>query len=126
LPPPGSSLVDLRGSLASSLLRLTATDHEVVEGSFLNLPGAFMPMRHRVIGVERLGGDGAEHTGVLPDLGRLLQETAGVRVVEEQIAESSGSGKLSSTKDCPYAGCASATYGNTSTSTVAWRRASSR
>lgn len=43
----GIILVDLRGSLAGSLLRLTAIDRDVVEGSFLNLPGAFMPMRTR-------------------------------------------------------------------------------
>jgi protein-L-isoaspartate(D-aspartate) O-methyltransferase len=47
LAPGGIIVVDLRGSLAGSLLRLTAIDREVVEGAFLNLPGAFMPMRTR-------------------------------------------------------------------------------
>jgi protein-L-isoaspartate(D-aspartate) O-methyltransferase len=48
LAPGGVIVVDLRGSLAGSLLRLTALDRELVEGSFLNLPGAFMPMRARL------------------------------------------------------------------------------
>ncbi|MGH9059392.1 MAG: hypothetical protein ACRDZY_07775, partial [Acidimicrobiales bacterium] len=43
--PGGVIIVDLRGSLAGSLLRLTATDAGLVEGPFLNLPGAFMPLR---------------------------------------------------------------------------------
>ena len=47
LAPGGVIVVDLRGSLAGSLLRLTAIDREIVEGAFLNLPGAFMPMRTR-------------------------------------------------------------------------------
>ncbi|MGH3702598.1 MAG: methyltransferase domain-containing protein [Pseudonocardiaceae bacterium] len=51
----GIILVDLRGSLAGSLLRLTALDREVVEGSFLNLPGAFMPMRTRSASPHRDG-----------------------------------------------------------------------
>jgi protein-L-isoaspartate(D-aspartate) O-methyltransferase len=48
LAPDGVIVVDLRGSLAGSLLRLTMTDSDIVEGSFLNLPGAFMPMRTRL------------------------------------------------------------------------------
>jgi len=52
LAPGGAILTDLRGSIAGSLIRLTATtvdDDEVdtVEGPFLPLPGAFMPMRTR-------------------------------------------------------------------------------
>ncbi|MFN2495170.1 MAG: methyltransferase domain-containing protein [Pseudonocardiaceae bacterium] len=47
LAPGGSIVVDLRGSLDGSLLRVTAIDRDVVEGSFLNLPGAFMPLRTR-------------------------------------------------------------------------------
>lgn len=45
LAPGGVIIVDLRGSLSGSLLRLTAIDPEVVEGAFVNLPGAFMPLR---------------------------------------------------------------------------------
>jgi hypothetical protein len=37
------------------LLRLTAIDDEVVEGSFLNPPGAFMPMRTRLNSPHRNG-----------------------------------------------------------------------
>jgi protein-L-isoaspartate(D-aspartate) O-methyltransferase len=55
LVPGGVIVVDLRGSLAGSLLRLTAIDHEVVEGTFLNLPGAFMPMRTRLDSPHRNG-----------------------------------------------------------------------
>ncbi|MGH3622314.1 MAG: methyltransferase domain-containing protein [Sciscionella sp.] len=51
LAPGGAIVTDLRGSIAGSLIRLTAaaTDDEVdtVEGRFLTLPGAFMPMRTR-------------------------------------------------------------------------------
>jgi len=49
LAPSGAILTDLRGSIAGSLIRLTATtvddEVEIVEGRFLTLPGAFMPMR---------------------------------------------------------------------------------
>ncbi len=47
LAPGGVIVVDLRGSLDGCLLRLTTTDPDVVEGSFVNLPGAFMPLRTR-------------------------------------------------------------------------------
>lgn len=47
LAPGGSIIVDLRGSLEGSLLRLTAAEDDVAEGAFLDLPGAFMPMRTR-------------------------------------------------------------------------------
>jgi protein-L-isoaspartate(D-aspartate) O-methyltransferase len=55
LAPGGVILVDLRGSLTGSLLQLTMTDSDVVEGSFLNLPGAFMPMRTRLDSPHRDG-----------------------------------------------------------------------
>jgi protein-L-isoaspartate(D-aspartate) O-methyltransferase len=55
LAPGGVIVVDLRGSLTGSLLRLAAIDHEVVEGAFLNLPGAFMPMRTRLDSPHRTG-----------------------------------------------------------------------
>jgi protein-L-isoaspartate(D-aspartate) O-methyltransferase len=55
LAPGGVIVVDLRGSLADSLLRLTAIDREVVEGAFLNLPGAFMPMRTQSDSLHRNG-----------------------------------------------------------------------
>ena len=48
LAPDGIIVVDLRGSIDGCLLRLSKTEHDVVEGSFLNLPGAFMPMRTRL------------------------------------------------------------------------------
>ncbi len=48
LAPGGVIIGDLRGSLAGSLVRLTAVDREVVEGALLNLPGAFMPLRAQV------------------------------------------------------------------------------
>ena len=51
----GVIVVDLRGSLEGCLLRLTKTDSDVVEGSFLNLPGAFMPMRTRLDSPHRDG-----------------------------------------------------------------------
>ncbi len=44
----GVIVTDLRGSLAGGLVRLTRTDEEdddVVEGSFLGVAGAFMPLR---------------------------------------------------------------------------------
>lgn len=55
LAPGGVIVVDLRGSLAGSLLRLTALDCDVVEGTFLNLPGAFMSMRTHVDNPHRDG-----------------------------------------------------------------------
>jgi protein-L-isoaspartate O-methyltransferase len=55
LVPRGVIVADLRGSLAGSLLRLTAVESDVVEGTFLNLPGAFMPMRTHVDGPHRDG-----------------------------------------------------------------------
>ncbi|MGH3885472.1 MAG: methyltransferase domain-containing protein [Pseudonocardiaceae bacterium] len=55
LAPGGSIVVDLRGSLDGSLLRVTAIDSDVVEGAFLNLPGAFMPMRTRLDSPHRDG-----------------------------------------------------------------------
>ncbi|MGH3565017.1 MAG: methyltransferase domain-containing protein [Pseudonocardia sp.] len=55
LAPGGSILVDLRGSLKGSLLRLTKTGDDVVEGSFLNLLAAFMPMRTRLDSPHRDG-----------------------------------------------------------------------
>ncbi|MGB8963957.1 MAG: methyltransferase domain-containing protein [Pseudonocardiaceae bacterium] len=55
LGPDGVIVADLRGSLTGSLLRLTTIDHEVVEGAFLNLPGAFMPMRTRLHSPHRNG-----------------------------------------------------------------------
>lgn len=55
LAPGGVIVVDLRGSLEGSLLRLTMTDSDVVEGLFLTLPGAFMPMRTRLDSPHRDG-----------------------------------------------------------------------
>ena len=55
LAPGGVIVVDLRGSLDGSLLRLTALDSDVVEGWFLKLPGAFMPMRTRLDSPHRDG-----------------------------------------------------------------------
>lgn len=55
LSPGGAIVVDLRGSLAGSLLRLTGMDGEVVEGTLLNLPGAFMPLRTRLNSPHRNG-----------------------------------------------------------------------
>ena len=55
LTPGGIIIVDLRGSLAGSLLRLTALDPDIVEGTFQDLPGAFMPMRTRVDSPHRDG-----------------------------------------------------------------------
>lgn len=48
LAPDGVIVVDLRGSLDGCLLRLVMTEPDVVEGSFVNLPGAFMPLRTRL------------------------------------------------------------------------------
>jgi protein-L-isoaspartate(D-aspartate) O-methyltransferase len=47
LVPGGVVVVDLRGSLSGGLVRLVKTGEDVVEGPFLELPGAFMPMRAR-------------------------------------------------------------------------------
>lgn len=55
LCPGGVIVVDLRGSLDGCLLRLTMTGHSVVEGSFLGLPGAFMPLRTRLDSPHRDG-----------------------------------------------------------------------
>ncbi len=49
LAPGGRIVVDLRGSLDGSLLRVTAIDSDVVEGTFLHLPGAFMLPSNRAI-----------------------------------------------------------------------------
>ncbi len=48
LAPDGAIIADLRGSLSGSLVRLTSVDDDVAEGRFLDLPGAFMPMRTRL------------------------------------------------------------------------------
>ena len=55
LAPGGVIVVDLRGSIDGSLLRLTAVDSDVAQGVFLNLPGAFMPMRTRLDSPHRHG-----------------------------------------------------------------------
>jgi protein-L-isoaspartate O-methyltransferase len=55
LAPGGVIVVDLRGSLAGGLLKLTLAERGVVEGSFLNLPGAFMPLRTRLDSPHRDG-----------------------------------------------------------------------
>lgn len=47
LTPGGVIVVDLRGSLSGGLVRLAKTGEDVVEGPFLDLPGAFMPLRAR-------------------------------------------------------------------------------
>lgn len=48
LAPGGVIIADLRGSLSGSLVWLTLVDDDVAEGRFLDLPGAFMPMRPRL------------------------------------------------------------------------------
>jgi protein-L-isoaspartate O-methyltransferase len=48
LAPGGVIVADLRGSLSGSLVWLIAVDDDVAEGRFLDLPGAFMPMRTRL------------------------------------------------------------------------------
>ncbi len=48
LAPGGAIVADLRGSLSGSLVWLIAADDDVAEGRFLDLPGAFMPMRTRL------------------------------------------------------------------------------
>jgi protein-L-isoaspartate(D-aspartate) O-methyltransferase len=55
LAPGGAIVVNLRGSLAGSLLRLAMAGSDVVEGSFLDLPGAFMPMRTQLDSPHRDG-----------------------------------------------------------------------
>jgi protein-L-isoaspartate O-methyltransferase len=45
LAPGGMILTDLRGSLDGALVRLSSTDDDTVQGRFLNVPAAFMPMR---------------------------------------------------------------------------------
>ncbi|MGH3766331.1 MAG: methyltransferase domain-containing protein [Pseudonocardiaceae bacterium] len=60
LAPGGALVVDLRGSVSGSLIRLTAAqDPEVdaVHGRFLSLPGAFMPLRTRTDRPHRDGED---------------------------------------------------------------------
>jgi protein-L-isoaspartate(D-aspartate) O-methyltransferase len=67
LTPGGVIVTDLRGSLAGGILRLTATTEsdtdepatevDTVHGRFLNLPGAFMPMRTHVDQPSRDGED---------------------------------------------------------------------
>jgi protein-L-isoaspartate(D-aspartate) O-methyltransferase len=63
LAPGGVIVTDLRGSLTGGLLRLTAaetepdTEVQTVHGRFLNLPGAFMPMRTRLDRPHRDGED---------------------------------------------------------------------
>ncbi|MGI9002145.1 MAG: methyltransferase domain-containing protein, partial [Pseudonocardia sp.] len=58
LTPGGIIVTDLRGSLDGALIRLTAVSSDVVEGRFLTLPGAFMPMRTRLDSPHRDGEDG--------------------------------------------------------------------
>ncbi|MPZ65359.1 MAG: methyltransferase domain-containing protein [Pseudonocardiaceae bacterium] len=48
LAPGGAIVADLRGSLSGSLVWLIAAAADVAEGRFLDLPGAFMPMRTRL------------------------------------------------------------------------------
>ncbi|MGH3695742.1 MAG: rRNA adenine N-6-methyltransferase family protein [Pseudonocardiaceae bacterium] len=61
LTPGGVIVTDLRGGLAGSLIRLTATgtepEFETVQGRFLSLPGAFMPLRARTDHPHRDGED---------------------------------------------------------------------
>ncbi|MGH3696321.1 MAG: hypothetical protein ACRDRX_20385, partial [Pseudonocardiaceae bacterium] len=75
LAPGGAIVVNLRGSLDGSLIRLTMTDSDVVEGSFLNLPGAFMPMRTRLDSPHR---DGENWDHVLLDQRNPQQTTTHV------------------------------------------------
>lgn len=75
LAPGGVIVVNLRGSLDGSLLRLTMTDSDVVEGSFLNLLGAFMPMRTRLDSPHR---DGENWDQVLLDQRNPQQTTTPV------------------------------------------------
>lgn len=55
LAPGGVIVADLRGSLDGALVRLTRVDDDVVQGLFLMLPGAFMPMRTRLDSPHRDG-----------------------------------------------------------------------
>jgi protein-L-isoaspartate O-methyltransferase len=55
LSPTGAIVVDLRGSLTGCLLRLTMTERDVAEGAFVNLPGAFMPLRTQLDSPHRDG-----------------------------------------------------------------------
>ncbi|MHA6783205.1 hypothetical protein ACVGOW_19725 [Pseudonocardia saturnea] len=48
-------VVDLRGSLVGALTRLHRTAEDRVEGAFLDLPGAFMPLRARLDSPHRDG-----------------------------------------------------------------------
>lgn len=51
----GVIVVDLRGSLAGALTRLHRTAEDRVEGAFLDLPGAFVPLRARLDSPHRDG-----------------------------------------------------------------------
>lgn len=56
LAPGGVIVTDLRGSLAGGLVRLTRSDDDdVVEGPFLGVAGAFMPLRGAVDSPHRDG-----------------------------------------------------------------------
>lgn len=55
LAPGGMIVVDLRGSLDGSLVRLARTGEDKVEGKLLDLPGAFMPMRRQIDNPHRNG-----------------------------------------------------------------------
>jgi protein-L-isoaspartate(D-aspartate) O-methyltransferase len=57
LTPGGVVVVDLRGSLAGGLARLVKKTEDAVQGPFLGLPGAFMPMRTRLASPHRDGED---------------------------------------------------------------------
>lgn len=55
LTDDGVIVVDLRGSLAGGLTRLHRTADDRVDGPFLDLPGAFMPLRARLDSPHRDG-----------------------------------------------------------------------
>jgi protein-L-isoaspartate(D-aspartate) O-methyltransferase len=60
LAPSGAIVVDLRGSVSGRLIRLSATqdpEADTVQGRFLPLPGAFMPLRTRTDRPYRDGED---------------------------------------------------------------------
>ncbi len=57
LTPGGAIVVDLRGSLAGGLVRLIRVGEDIVQGTFVDLPGAFMPMRTHPHSPHRDGED---------------------------------------------------------------------
>jgi len=55
LAPGGAIVTDLRGSLSGGLIRLATTGDGIASGRFLDIPGAFMPLRTRLDSPHRDG-----------------------------------------------------------------------